>query len=77
MTCFLFSSFKTLLTGTEDIPHARVNVPTTLSLAGFQVTIIGRFWVTTEVYGSLLDADPLSYLVGSSREISTDEEFVD
>jgi hypothetical protein len=48
MTCFFFSSFKTLLTETEDIPHIRVNVPTALSLAGFQVTIIGRFWVTTE-----------------------------
>jgi len=38
-----------LLTLTEGIPHARVNVPTTLSLAGFQVTTIGRFWVTAEV----------------------------
>src|ERR1700688_4343202 len=48
MTCFFFSSFKTLLTLTEGIPHVRVNVPTTFSLAGFQVTTIGRFWVTAE-----------------------------
>ena len=48
MTCFFFSSFKTLLTGTEDIPSVRVNVLTAFSLAGFQVTTIGRFWVTAE-----------------------------
>ncbi len=51
MTCFFFSSFKTLLTLTEGIPRVRVNVPTTFSLAGFQVTTIGRFWVTAEECG--------------------------
>jgi hypothetical protein len=48
MTCFFFSSFKTLLTSTQGNPCARVNVLTTFSLAGFQVTTIGRFWVTAE-----------------------------
>ena len=48
MTCFFFSSFKTLLTLTEGIPHVRVDVLTTFSLAGFQVTTIGRIWVTAE-----------------------------
>jgi hypothetical protein len=37
----------------QDIAHARsvsagVNVPTVLSLAGFQVIVIGRFWVIAE-----------------------------
>src|SRR5580693_9872991 len=66
MICFFFSSFKTLLTLTEGIPHVRVNVPTTFSLAGFQVTTIGRFWVTAEarlwaergLRTLLVDADP-------------------
>ena len=49
MTCFFFSSFKTLLTSTQSKPCVRVNVLTTLSLAGFQVTTISRFWVTAEV----------------------------
>jgi len=30
------------------LPYAGVNVPGSFSLAGFQVTIIGRFWVTAE-----------------------------
>ena len=31
------------------MPHAGINVPgPSFSLAGFQVTLIGRFWVTAE-----------------------------
>jgi hypothetical protein len=48
MTCFFFSSFKTLLTSTQGNPCVGVSVLTTFSLAGFQVTTIGRFWVTAE-----------------------------
>jgi hypothetical protein len=54
MTYFFFSPLKTLLTLTEGIPHVRVNVPTTFSLAGFQVTTIGRFWVTAEAIPRIL-----------------------
>jgi hypothetical protein len=48
ITCCFFSSFKTLLTLTEPIPPLEFNVLTAFSLAGFQVTTIGRFWVTAE-----------------------------
>src|SRR5271170_7170662 len=48
MTCCFFASLKTLLIPTEAIaPLAGVNV-LALSLAGFQVTLIGRFWVIPE-----------------------------
>src|SRR5271165_7498787 len=56
MTCFFFSSFKTLLTSTQGNPCVRVNVLTTFSLAGFQVTTIGRFWVTAEVIFNVVTA---------------------
>jgi hypothetical protein len=42
-------------------PLARVNVPG-LSLAGFQVTLIGRFWVTPEV---LLSEKQIPRFVGN------------
>jgi hypothetical protein len=48
MTCCFFSSFKTLLTLTEGNPHVRINVLDRSSLAGFQVTFVGRFWMITE-----------------------------
>ena len=50
MTCCFFSSFKTLLTSTEVIALTLgVNVlECGLSLAGFQVILYGRFWVTPE-----------------------------
>jgi hypothetical protein len=48
MTCCFFSSLKTLLMLTEPIKApVGVNVPGS-SLAGFQMTFIGRFWVTPE-----------------------------
>src|SRR5271156_1404202 len=48
MTCCFFASLKTLLIPTEAIaPLDGVNV-LALSLAGFQVTLIGRFWVIPE-----------------------------
>ena len=50
MTCCFFSSLKTLLTSTEGNPSVGFNVLDVSSpLAGFQVTLIGRFWVTPEV----------------------------
>jgi len=30
------------------LPYAGINVPDSFSLAGFQVTTIGRIWVTAE-----------------------------
>jgi hypothetical protein len=48
MTCFFFSSFKTLLTSTEGTSPVEFNVLTYFLLAGFAVTTIGRIWVTAE-----------------------------
>jgi hypothetical protein len=45
---FRLSSFETLLTLTQSNPCVRVNVLAMFSLPGFQVTTIGRFWVTAE-----------------------------
>ena len=49
MTCCFFASLKTLLISTK----AKCLTPkstsrASFSLAGFQVTLIGRFWVTPE-----------------------------
>src|ERR1039458_2552203 len=51
MTCCFFSSLKTLLTVTEDsvLTSAFNALDDGLQLAGFQVTLTGRFWVTPEV----------------------------
>jgi hypothetical protein len=49
MTCCFFSSLKTLLTLTEGNPHVMLNVLGSTPLAGFQVILIGRFWVIPEV----------------------------
>src|SRR5258706_9813015 len=49
MTCCFFSSLKTLLMPREPISAPfGVNVPGS-AMAGFQVTLYGRFWVTPEV----------------------------
>ena len=47
-TCFFFSSFKTLLTSKEGTSPIEFNVLTYFLLAGFEVTTIGRIWVTAE-----------------------------
>ena len=50
-TCSLFSVLKTLLMPTEPVSASRrCQCPGLIlcSLAGFQVTTIGRFWVTAE-----------------------------
>src|SRR5271157_3176975 len=52
MTCCFFASLKTLLISTK----AKCLTPkstsrASFSLAGFQVTLIGRFWVTPEDNG--------------------------
>src|SRR5258706_11218125 len=53
MTCCFFSSLKTLLMPREPISAPfGVNVPGS-AMAGFQVTLYGRFWVTPEVYVAL------------------------
>ena len=50
ITCCRFASLKTLLMPTEaTTPHVGIKRPRLLlSLAGFQVTLIGRFCVTPE-----------------------------
>src|SRR5881628_334840 len=49
MTCCLFDSFKTLLMPTQPTRLHRDSMSgTSLPLAGFQVIIIGRFWVINE-----------------------------
>ena len=54
ITCCRFSSFKTLLTSTEGSP---LSLPCldTFSLAGFQTSLIGRFWVSPKA----IKAEPL------------------
>ena len=47
MTCCRFSSFKTLLTRRSVCPIV-LNVLLDSLLAGFQVSLIGRFWVSPE-----------------------------
>src|SRR5882724_195675 len=49
MTCCFFASLKTLLIPTKATALRRNQRPrASFSLAGFQVTLIGRFWVTAE-----------------------------
>src|SRR5947207_436114 len=49
MTCCLFCSLKTLLIDGGYRPRVRVNVLSEVyRLAGFQVTMYGRFWVITK-----------------------------
>src|SRR6267142_3549402 len=51
MTCCFFASFKTLLMPTEPIRSRRNQCPgRRYPLAGFEVIIIGRFWVITEAW---------------------------
>ena len=72
MTCFLFSSFKTLLTWRRISLH-RIQCPESLFLlAGFQVTAIGRFWVTAEV-----DPTRTSALSHNRPAIHFDKHFLE
>src|SRR5258707_13925548 len=49
ITCCFFASLKTLLIPTKATAFRRNQRPrASFSLAGFQVTLIGRFWVTAE-----------------------------
>src|SRR5215468_11082372 len=60
ITCCFFSSLKTLLMPREPIKAPLgVNVPD-FPMAGFQVTLYGRFWVTAEAVNSLGRNDFLS-----------------
>src|SRR5208337_2092735 len=48
-TCCFFASLKTLLISTKaTCLTPKSTSRATFSLAGFQVTLIGRFWVTPE-----------------------------
>src|ERR1035438_3298328 len=49
ITCCFFASFKTLLISTKaTCLTPKSTSRASFSLAGFQVTLIGRFWVTPE-----------------------------
>ena len=49
ITCRFFASLKTLLIPTKATAlHRNQRPQASFSLAGFQVTLIGRFWVTAE-----------------------------
>src|SRR5712691_8934862 len=51
MTCCFFASLKTLLISTKATALRRNQRPrASSSLAGFEVTLIGRFWVTPEAW---------------------------
>src|ERR1700728_3482139 len=51
ITCCFFASFKTLLISTKaTCLTPKSTSRASFSLAGFQVTLIGRFWVTPEAY---------------------------
>jgi hypothetical protein len=56
ITCCFFASLKTLLIPTKATALHRNQRPrVSFSLAGFQVTLIGRFWVTAEEAHALHD----------------------
>src|ERR1700735_4840397 len=55
MTCCFFASLKTLLIPTKATALRRNQRPrASFPLAGFEVTLIGRFWVTPEEFGNAL-----------------------
>jgi nucleotidyltransferase/DNA polymerase involved in DNA repair len=59
ITCCFFASLKTLLIPTKATALHRNQRPrASFSLAGFQVTLIGRFWVTAEAAISLRQFRP-------------------
>lgn len=59
ITCCRFSSLKTLLMPTKaTVPMSESTSQALFSLAGFQVTIIGRFWVTAEGHPPITVARP-------------------
>src|SRR5215469_10715965 len=63
ITCCRFSSLKTLLMPTKStLPSVESTSRDYLSLAGFEVAIIGRFWVATEALGIESGAGDLSYI---------------
>src|SRR5215813_10627834 len=71
ITCCFFSSLKTLLIPREPIrAPLGVNVPGS-SLAGFQLTLIGRIWVTPEGESKFLIYDALK----KSKPIAADDEI--
>src|SRR5207247_2718201 len=62
ITCCRFSALKTLAIPAAGVqPTAQVNVSAPgAALAGFQVSINGRFWVSTEVSPPSRGMDPPS-----------------
>ena len=60
-TCCCLSRSKTLLMPSEEhaFPAARQRLGRYLEMAGFQVSINGRFWVSTEALASFVKASRL------------------
>jgi len=79
ITCCFFASLKTLLISTKATALRRNQRPrASFSLAGFQVTLIGRFWVTPEATG-LLRRYPVTasefHLIGKETERGQAEDI--
>src|ERR1700688_47429 len=75
IACCFFSSFKTLLTRTEDNFPPSPQCPESLCLAGFQVITPGRFWVFTEVLLGLLQRGQHSRVVCAGVVSKDDDEI--
>ena len=73
ITCCRFSALKTLPIPAAGVqPTAQVNISAPgAALAGFQVSINGRFWVSTE---GEKDGDGLQVGVGSYRRVHWDQD---
>src|SRR2546427_6928737 len=71
ITCCRFSALKTLAIPAAGVqPTAQVNVSTLgAALAGFQVSINGRFWASTEAtVDGLTHLEPKTPTLGPSRQ---------
>src|SRR6266404_48457 len=79
ITCCFFASLKTLLIPTKATALRRNQRPrASFSLAGFQVTLIGRFWVTAEVAkltGSVIGPGEPIVLPPGAKEVGYEAEL--
>src|SRR6266849_2748605 len=76
ITCCFFASLKTLLIPTKATALRRNQRPRgSFSLAGFQVTLIGRFWVTAEGLGEFTVADSKKALPLQAADLLAYEAF--
>ena len=83
ITCCFLASVKTLLISTKaTCLTPKSTSRASFSLAGFQVTLIGRFWVTPEVRNSInqylrtIEYNPWHYERWSARAPVSGSDFV-